>query len=136
MSPSENEGKTILDDPRYKEKPVLLLFELLVLDTIGQLTDVKRQGVEAMDVKAMLGTEAADWKSAVSESLKLSGTIDVAVLEEWYSAKEKEGDVDAEAFAQAFADGYFADNSQVDVWGEGELEAAKKHIEECKAKGL
>ncbi len=131
MAPS-----SILDNPRYKQKPTLLLFEFYVLDTVAQLSAAKRQGIEQLDMKKLFNAKAKNWKAAVKEVLKFSGTIDVSILDRWYSVKEKSADIDAEKFAQSFADEYFSDRSRVDVWGEGQLEAAKKRIEECRAKGL
>ena len=42
---------SILDDPRYKEKPALLLFEIYVLDVIGKLSPQKREGIQKLDIK-------------------------------------------------------------------------------------
>ena len=136
MGSDEGKNKTVLDEPRYREKPVLLLFEIYVLDIIGRLSAEKRRGVEALDLKALFKTQAGDWKDALKETLRLSPTIEIAVLDRWYSARENNVSADAEAFSQQFADDYFRDGSDVDMWPEGKLDAAKEHIEECRAKGL
>ncbi|MBD3392243.1 MAG: hypothetical protein GF418_09265 [Chitinivibrionales bacterium] len=128
-------ASNILQEPRYKDTPALLLFEIYALDAVGELSAQKREGIEQLDLKKMFNVEAGDWKAAVKQILKLSGTIDVAILDRWYTLKEQ-GEADAEAFARDLADEYFKDGSAVDVWPEGALDAANRHIEECRAKGL
>lgn len=72
--------------------------------------------------------------------LQLSNTIEVAIQNSWVSRLSENGDsdenLDADVFAKEFADQYFAQDSQVDVWAEGALEQAKERIAEYKEKGL
>ncbi len=136
----KEKAETILDDPRYKDKPVLLLFEIFVLDAIGQLSAEKRKGIQELNIKKIFNTEAEHWKPALREVLQLSNTIEVAIQNSWVSKLSENGDsdehIDADAFAKEFADKYFAQDSQVDVWAEGALEQAKERIAEYKKKGF
>lgn len=142
MWPFRNKERepSILDQPRYKEKPALLLFEIYVLDVIGKLSPQKREGIQKLDINKIFNTKATHWKSALKEELQLSLTLETAILDRWYNAVEKNGGVfeglDPEAFSREFADAYFAKNSDIDVWKAGTLEKAKKRIEEYKKKGM
>ncbi len=142
MWPFTNREKTetILDDPRYKDKPVLLLFEIFILDAIGRLPAEKRKGIQELNIKKIFNTMAEHWKPALREVLQLSNTIEVAIQNSWISRLSENGDsdenVDADLFAREFADQYFAQDSQVDVWAEGALEQAKERIADYKKKGL
>jgi len=133
-------AETILDNPRYKEKPVLLLFEIFVLDTIGRLSSEKRKGMQDLNIKKIFNTNAEHWKPALREVLQLSNTIEIAIQNSWVSKLGENGDsdenVDVDIFAKEFTDQYFAQDSQVDVWAEGALEQAKERIAEYKKKGL
>lgn len=138
--PTSRKKKTILDNPRYGKKPVLLLFEIYVLDVIGHLSDEKRKGIQSLDIKALFNTKASHWKSALKEVLKLSPTVETSMLDNWISAIEKnEGNktrLRSEDFAKKYADRYFRKNSTLDVWAEGALEKAKKRISDYRKKGL
>lgn len=142
MWPFTNKEKTetILDNPRYKDKPVLLLFEIFVLDATGRLSTEKRKGIQELNIKKIFNTKAEHWKPALREVLQLSNTIEVAIQNSWVSRLSENGDsdenLDADVFAKEFADRYFAQDSQVDVWAEGALEQAKERIAEYKEKGL
>ena len=131
--------EAIFEDPRYKEKPVLLLFEIYVLDVIGRLIPEKRQGIQELNVKEIFNTKSGHWKSALREVLQLSTTIETAILNSWYTKLDENGgtdeNIDPESFSKEFSDRYFEEDSQADVWAEGELEKAKERITEYKKKG-
>ena len=125
----------LLDHPRYKDKPVLLFFEKFVLDVIGELEPKQKKILEDLDLKAVFGTQASEWREVIEEVLKLSKTIKIAVLDEWFKyidSKESTGrSAEADVFTRLFADAYFADNSAIDVWpDQASLEAAQKRIDE------
>jgi hypothetical protein len=107
-------------------------FEAYILDVIGELSDTRRNAVQAIDLQRALTTTATEWRAVVRESLHLSDTIDIAILDLWYVNKRRlaqQGSAcDPAEYAQRFADQYLAENSQIDVWPEGALEAAKKRI--------
>ena len=127
----------ILEHPRYGKQPINLLFEALVLDVIGCLPDAKRQTLQTMNLQKVFNTQASEWRQVLRETLHLSDTIEIAILDLWYRNREvsrKQGqDFDPVVFSQEFADHYFAENSQVDVWPIGALDAARKRIAEYKA---
>jgi hypothetical protein len=128
---------SISEHPRYAKQPINLLFEAFVLDVIGHLPDAKRQTLQAMNLQKVFNTQASNWRAALRETLHLSDTIEVAILDLWYrnrDALRKQGqEYDAVAFSQDFADNYFADDSTVDVWPDGALDAAKKRIADYQA---
>ena len=135
-----DKSEAIFDHPRYRVKPVLLLFEIFVLDVIGRLSPGKRQGIQELNVQKIFNTKSEHWKSALREVLQLSPTIETAILDNWYTKLDQNGGsdekIDPEAFAKQFADRYFEEGSQVDTWPEGGLEKAKERIAEYRKKGL
>jgi hypothetical protein len=128
---------TISEHPRYANQPINLLFEAFVLDVIGQLPAAKRQTLQAMNLQKVFSTQASEWRAVLRETLHLSDTIGVAILDLWYRNREalrKQGqEYPPVAFSQDFTDNYFADDSKVDVWPDGALDAAKKRIVDYQA---
>lgn len=120
---------SILNQPRYKENPALLLFEYYVLDRIKQLPAEKEHALTQLNLKAIFNTKSSEWREVICEQLRLSDTIGIAILDYWYQEKEKTPT--PAKFAQSFADRFFADHGSIDIWKEGELEAAKKRIQEA-----
>ena len=123
----------LLDHPRYQDKPVLLFFEKFVLDILGELDSKQRKILDELDLKTVFGTRSSHWRDVIIEVLHLSNTIQIAVLDEWFKyidKKEKqESSADAVTFTTEFADSYFNDNSNIDVWpNEDSLEEAKQRI--------
>ena len=49
----------ILDDPRYKENPLFLFFEDLILDVMGCLPAGDHAKIQAMDLQRIFKTTAA-----------------------------------------------------------------------------
>jgi len=134
MWPFRKKKASIFDDPRYRENPVYLFFEDFVLDVIGKLPPEKQQRMEGMDLKRIFKTEASEWHAALRETLALSATIDIAILDLWIRNRHLYPD-DMKgyyAFAQDFTDHFMADGSKVDVWPEGALEAARERISRFK----
>jgi hypothetical protein len=127
----------LIENPRYREKPVLLLFEIFILDVIGRLSAEKRKSVQELDIKKIFKTRAAHWKPALREVLQLSNTIETAILNAWVDILST-GDTahDPETFSRDLSDAYFKASSTIDVWADGELEKAKERIEEYRKKGL
>jgi hypothetical protein len=120
------------DHPRYKENPMNLLFEQFILDTIGQLPADKLRGIEQMDLPRRFNTKAPDWRGAIIETLHLSDTIKVAILDLWYRnqeiGKQQSIGYDPTQFAMDFVDHYYAEGSRVDVWEGDALQAARERI--------
>jgi hypothetical protein len=124
-------AKSVLDLPRYKDKPINLLFEDFIMKVIDRMPPGREEVVQRMNLQKVFSTKASEWREVIRETLGLSTTIEIAILDLWIRNRScyddtPEGD---RAFAQDFADKYVADESKVDVWPEGTFEAAKKRIE-------
>jgi hypothetical protein len=119
-------------NPRYTGNPMLAVFENLVLDVLGRLPAGKAEILIKMDLPKVLKSRAKDWKGAVKESLHLSETIEIAILDLWYTNQEvavqKQITLSAEEFAMGFVDNYLKENSQVDIWTQESLARAKERI--------
>ncbi len=117
---------------RYKHSPIDLFFEAFILDVIGVLPSDRESKLEKINLHIALKTQATGWRGAVRESLHLSDTIDVAILDLWYRNREigEKADVvyEPEQFARDFADKYFAEGSLVDLWPGDSLQQAKWRI--------
>jgi len=124
----------LLQDARYQETPVYLFFEKYVLDVIGKLPQDKIEILQQINLQATFGTNSSEWKDVIREVLKLSTTIDVAILSQWYKkgeiAQEQGNALDPDLFSKEFVDAYFEENSVIDVWTEKTLTAAKEFIYE------
>lgn len=127
-----------LDQPRYKENPIYLFFESYIQDVIGLLPAEKSKTIQAMNLKKVFNAKSEDWKSVIRETLHLSSTIDIAIQDLWHRNKEhfkdNTGLADPVWFSQVFTDKFMEDDSKVDVWPPGALEAAKERIRLAKEK--
>ena len=125
------------EQPRYKENPVYLFFEAYVQDVIGWLPAATDQKLQSLDLQGILKTKASAWREVVREALALSDTIDIAILDRWYrdrDSKRRQGtDLGPEEFAIEFTDAYNQEQSTIDVWPAGELEAAKARVAAARA---
>jgi len=121
-----------LDQPRYKENPIYLFFESYIQDVIGHLPEAKAKGIQEMNLQKVFNTKGEDWREVIRETLHLSDTIDVAIKDLWYKNRKHfkgvDGRIDPIWFSQVFTDKYMAEETKVDVWGPGELDAAKERI--------
>ena len=126
------ESMSIQDHPRYGQNPIYLFFESYIQDVIGYLPKEKSESIQEMNIQKVFGTEATEWREVLKETLHLSDTIDIAILDLWYRNREhfktENGEYDPVWFSQIFTDEYMKEGSQVDVWPEGALEAAKRRI--------
>jgi len=125
-------GRPTLSNPRYAKAPLKLFFESLVLEVIGSLDADRSSRIEAMELPRVLGVPGPTWQEAVRQSLHLSETIDVAILDLWYRNAEHAESIgvvyDPVAYSQDFCDQFLAEGSQVDVWPGEALELAKARI--------
>jgi hypothetical protein len=122
----------LLQHPRYKDNPVYYFVERLVIDTIeGLPLDLQDE------IAQTIRTDVKGWRGEVKELATLSETFEVAVLDLWYRNSKIAADrgeiLLARDFAELFVDNYFLDDSQIDVWGPGALEAAKARIAAAEA---
>jgi hypothetical protein len=117
----------LLQHPRYKDNPIYYFVERLVFDTIESLPQELQDEI-AQTIRA----DTKGWRGTVKELATLSETFEVAVLDLWYRNSKIAADrgeiLSSHDFAQFFVDNYFLDDSQIDVWGPGALEAAKARI--------
>lgn len=131
------EGMSIQEHPRYGENPVYLFFESYILDVIGYLPEERSESIQKLNLQKTFKTQASEWREALKETLHLSETIDIAILDLWYRNRDKfrseNGEYDPLWFSQIFADEYMKEGSQVDVWPSGALIAAKDRIKEAEA---
>ena len=106
--------------------------EQLVIDTIQGLPQEHQQFIAQT-----IQTDLKGWRRKVKDVSTLTETFEVAVLDLWYRnskiAADRGDSLNAHEFAQLFVDNYFVDNSQVDVWGPGALEAAKERVAAAQA---
>jgi hypothetical protein len=114
--------------------------EIFVLDVIGRLSPEKRKAIQELNIKKIFSTRADHWKPALREVLKLSNTLETAILDRWTRLladnNDSEATIQPESFAKEFTDDYFKQGSQIDVWEAGALELAKDRIAEYRKKGL
>jgi hypothetical protein len=121
-------------NPRYTGKPMLVLFESLILDTIGHLEAQRADGLAAMARRLgqALHSSGSDWRGVVKEALHLSPTIDIAILDLWIRNSEiadRQGQVlDPVNFSQMFADEYLRESSKIDIWPGDALDQARTRI--------
>jgi hypothetical protein len=106
--------------------------EQLVVDTVQGLPEEHQQFIAQT-----IQTDLNGWRRKVKEISTLSDTFEVAVLDLWYRnskiAADRGDSLDAHDFAQLFVDNYFVDDSQIDVWGSGALEAARARVAAAQA---
>ncbi len=114
------------------EKPMDFFFEFYICEVVGALP---RESAEALDEFVKENAEAfdsGDWRSEVCTGFGLSETIDVAILDLWYrkSGPERQrlDPYYAQRFAIDFSAEYFSYDGELDVWSDGELEAARARI--------
>lgn len=121
-----------LSNPRYAKNPVAFFFESYILNVIGHLPPDRSDKIQSMNLQKVFKTEAREWKEVVRETLHLSKTIDVAILDLWYTnqdlAAQRKVEYTPLAFAQDFTDQYEKDGSKVDVWPPGALAAAQSRV--------
>lgn len=124
---------SIQEHPRYGENPIYIFFEGYIQDVIGYLPKEKSDSFQSMNLHEVFNTEATEWHEVIIETLQLSETIDIAILDLWYRNREQfrseAGEYDPVWYSQIFTDEYMKEGSQVDVWPKGALEAAKQRIE-------
>jgi hypothetical protein len=110
------------------------LFANYVLSVIGHLPPEKEALVAALAPKlqASLKTKASEWRAIVAESLHLSETIEVAILDLWFTnlalADARKTSLAPEYYAKWFVEKYAEEGSRIDVWPEGALDAARARI--------
>ena len=68
---------------RYAENPLKRLVDVYVLDVIGALPPEMAATAQRMDLQRVFKTAACEWREVLRETLNLSDTFDVAILDLW-----------------------------------------------------
>ena len=131
------QNMSLQDHPRYGQNPIYLFFENYIQDVIGYLPKEKSTSIQEMNIQKIFNTKASEWHEVLEESLHLSKTIDIAILDLWYRNREEfktdTGEYDPAWFSQIFTDEYMKEGSQVDIWPEGALDEAKQRIKQAQS---
>ncbi len=129
--------KTDGQSERYKDQPILILFENYILDTIGHLPSDKKEGMNDLGLHRVFNTQTTDWREIIKQVLNLSDTIDIAILDLWYKNREiaagQNIDYEPAKYAMDFADNFLKGDSKIDIWDGDSLEIAKQRIEKIRA---
>ena len=123
---------SVRENTRYKDNPIYLFFEDYILDVIGKLPTDMSASTQSMNLQQTFSTQTSEWRDVVRDVLQLSQTIDIAILDLWVRNRTGYDDTNQGylAFAQDFTDKYMEDDSVIDVWADGALEAAKERIKQ------
>lgn len=120
------------DTERYEEAPIKRFVDIYVMAVIGALPAEIRLKMDRLDLQSVFKTKASEWRQVLRETLALSETFDTAILDLWFrwtdAALAQGKDYPPEQFAAGFTDNYFAEDSKIDVWLPGALEAAHARI--------
>lgn len=97
---------------RYKDKPLLRLLELYVLDAIGKLEEKDRAVLEQMTPKLCetFGVEGT-WKQAIEKAMEFPSHMPRLIAENWEKnlklAKEQKLQINPQEYAMHFVDNNF-----------------------------
>ena len=97
------------ENPRYKNKPLLRLIELFVIDAVGELQPTDAQNLKALTPKLqeVYGTNG-DWRDAVSKAMAFPETMPDLIRDMWGKnqqiARDHKTSLGAEEFARMFVD--------------------------------
>ena len=88
---AQDKSNTVVPNPeaepeRYEGRPLLVILENYVLDSIGALAPDRAAGMTTIVQRVFGG--GADWKKTVREKLELSDTIDAAFRQMWAKNQE------------------------------------------------
>jgi hypothetical protein len=128
------EFKGLLVAYARQQRPMDLFFEFYIMEVIGQLPAESLAALDSFAAQNPKLVADGEWKAMVRRDLRLSETIDIAILDLWYRNSEIAGQQGITYhpwhYAINFSENYLAEDSQVDVWPDGALEAAKARIAE------
>ncbi|MDH4139940.1 MAG: hypothetical protein OEV43_05150 [Coriobacteriia bacterium] len=114
------------------EKPMDFFFEFYIMEVVGALPPETAEALDEFVKENAEAFDTGDWRSEVHSGFGLSDTIGIAILDLWYRksgpARQRVDEYYAQRFAIDFSAEYFSDDGEIDMWPEGELEAAKARI--------
>ena len=135
--PRDYEGVLTVIAPYYHdERPFDFFFEMYVVDVLELPPAETKSALAAFSARFpnLFREYDGDWRAFVVGTAQLSDTIEIAIWDLWIrnseNARRAGWIYHPWHFAQNFIDNYTAEDSRVDVWPEGALEAAKKRIED------
>jgi len=121
-----------MENTRYTEYPMKILFDNFVLAIINKLPEDKEKKLNSLDLAKVFKTESKDWKLIVKQALLLSDTIEIAILDLWYTnqelAAERKIEYHHDQFAMDFVDNFLKEDSKIDTWPGDSLIRAKERI--------
>jgi hypothetical protein len=119
-------------------RPLDYFFELFIVSIIDELPQVTFVALEEFSAKhpTFFAATQGNWREFVSQQLKLSDTIEVAIWDLWIRNKQvlssKGFQYHPWHFAIDFAQNYVAEDSKVDVWEGDSLAQARMRVAEYK----
>jgi hypothetical protein len=123
----------------HQHRPLDFFFEMFVCDVIEELPRATKDALADFSKRhpTFFSNHAGDWRNYVVAECHLSQTIETAIWDLWIRnlvrAKSEGWNYHPWHYAQNFADNYFVDNSKVDVWEPGALDAARGRIAQYRA---
>lgn len=109
-----------------------LLFDNFVLATINKLPEDNKEKLNSLNLAKVFKTEPKDWKLIVKQVLHLSDTIEIAILDLWYTnqqlAAQQKIEYHPKQFAIDFVDNFLKGDSKIDTWPGDSLIRAKERI--------
>ena len=101
------------DVEHYANKPLLVLLENYVLDSIGELSPEKSELAGRMTARGFHVEATTDWRRLIRDKLDLPDSIDSEIVELWNRNRQRLAGTttpaDPVAFARAFVDQNFAE---------------------------
>lgn len=104
-----------MTNDRYKDKPLLRLLELYVLDAIGKLEEKDRALLEKMTPKLCetFGTKGT-WKQAIEKAMEFPSHMPGLIAENWEKnleklTEEQKLQLNPEEYAMQFVDNNFGE---------------------------
>lgn len=110
-------------------KSIDMLFKKYILQELGELPIEDYQKLNELQLFSVYNRPPENWNVTLFNILNFSETLNIAIWSSWINHQRYE-DKSVEEFADGFVQDYFADDSRIDIWEEGQLEAAQRLIQE------
>src|SRR6185436_12476260 len=117
-----------MENSRNAENPMRTLFANFVLATIDMLPREKFEILASLNLAARFNIEPKDWRLVIKQVLHLSDTIEIAILDLWYTNQDiaalRNTKYHPNQFAIDFVENYFKEDSLIDIWTDDSLKRA------------
>lgn len=110
-------------------KSIDMLFKKYILHELGELSAEDYQRLNEFQLFSVYNRSPENWDVTLFNILNFSETLTIAIWSSWINYQRYQ-DNSVEEFADLFIQDYFADDSSVDIWKDGELEDAKQLVRE------